>query len=226
MKRTYHKSTANRSSVAILFTIFLTLLGTTSLYADSLPLVTEASWTTEKAHFNSLLTVLRKKTNLLNSKQSARLDRILKQKPDRALEEVQKLLDARCLLGVKINPESRVKVQRGTAQASLTLKKPSFFLIKVENNAGITASLQVQGEQLRAAKKPITAQRWLEAKIVHPKPLQANLSGIPCEYLLLQLTPHQSGKREATLKLDAGQGTQDLGFRAEVPILFRIHSPK
>jgi hypothetical protein len=38
----------------------------------------------------------------------------------------------------------------------------------------------------------------------------------------LRLTARESGKREATLKFDAGQGTQDLGFRAEVPLLFRV----
>ena len=42
------------------------------------------------------------------------------------------------------------------------------------------------------------------------------------EYLLLRLQAHEWGKREATLIFDVGQGTQDLGFRAEVPILFAI----
>jgi hypothetical protein len=36
------------------------------------------------------------------------------------------------------------------------------------------------------------------------------------------LRTRQSGKREATFQFDVGQGTQDLGFRAEVPILFAI----
>src|SRR5262249_51702278 len=32
----------------------------------------------------------------------------------------------------------------------------------------------------------------------------------------------EAGKREVVLGFDVGQGTQDLGFRAEVPILFTI----
>ena len=48
------------------------------------------------------------------------------------------------------------------------------------------------------------------------------LSGARLEYVPLRLTPHESGKREATLKFDVGQGTQDLGFRAEVPVLFTV----
>jgi hypothetical protein len=38
----------------------------------------------------------------------------------------------------------------------------------------------------------------------------------------VRLAAHEAGKREATLKFDVGQGTQDLGFRAEVPVLFTV----
>ena len=57
---------------------------------------------------------------------------------------------------------------------------------------------------------------------VAPAPLGKTLSGRRLEYLVLELQAGEAGKREATLKFDAGQGTQDLGFRAEVPILFRV----
>jgi hypothetical protein len=42
------------------------------------------------------------------------------------------------------------------------------------------------------------------------------------EYVLLRLRPREAGKREATLHFDVGQGSQALGFCAEVPILFTI----
>ena len=32
----------------------------------------------------------------------------------------------------------------------------------------------------------------------------------------------EAGRREATIAFDVGQGTQDLGFRAEVPVLFTV----
>ena len=38
---------------------------------------------------------------------------------DEATEAIQKVLDKRCLAGVNINPESRVKVARGSAPAEL-----------------------------------------------------------------------------------------------------------
>ena len=59
---------------------------------------------------------------------------------------------------------------------------------------------------------------WLESRVqtVSTK----GLSGAKEEYVILRLTAHGAGKREATLTFDVGQGTQDLGYRAEVPILF------
>jgi len=40
--------------------------------------------------------------------------------------------------------------------------------------------------------------------------------------VVLHLIGREAGKREATLQFNVGQGTQDLGFRAEVPVLFTI----
>ena len=53
-------------------------------------------------------------------------------------------------------------------------------------------------------------------------PFANRLSGDKIEYRVLKLTPRQTGKREATLAFDVGQGSQDLGFRAEVPVLFVV----
>jgi len=49
-----------------------------------------------------------------------------------------------------------------------------------------------------------------------------NLSGLGIEYALALIYSGESGKREATIGFDVGQGTQDLGFRGELPILFDI----
>jgi hypothetical protein len=64
--------------------------------------------------------------------------------------------------------------------------------------------------------------RWLEAVLVTEAPFSPELTGRRLEYRLLRLTPLQSGKREAAFQFDVGQGTQDLDFRAEVPILFSV----
>jgi hypothetical protein len=136
-------------------------------------------------------------------------------------EKIQKLLDSRCLFGVTINPESRVKASRGLLAAQLVRDQPVYVLVKVHNDAGVTAPLKVEGPQIRMGAKD-EAERWLAVAVVADAPLTAKLSGQKVEYVVLRLTARESGKREATFRFDVGQGTQDLGFRAEVPVLFSV----
>jgi len=67
----------------------------------------------------------------------------------RTLAEVQRLLDARSLLMVRINPESRISVERGTAPARLVERGWSAFLMKVRNEAGVTGPLTAESPQAR-----------------------------------------------------------------------------
>src|SRR5437899_6552088 len=60
---------------------------------------------------------------------------------DFAAEQLQKILDPLCLLMVEINPESRVKVGRGAAEPELVEQGWRQFLVKVHNEAGVTAPL-------------------------------------------------------------------------------------
>src|SRR5439155_17002476 len=64
--------------------------------------------------------------------------------------------------------------------------------------------------------------RFLEVEMFTSPPMTARLSGLKVEYALALMYSAESGKREATLAFDVGQGTQDLGFRGEVPILFDV----
>jgi hypothetical protein len=130
-------------------------------------------------------------------------------------EEIQKLLNAQCLVGVSINPESRVKAARGPRSADLIAGKETIFLIRVLNEAGVTHPLSVNlADSAR--------ENWLEIT-VHPETAsEKKLSGQKLEYVPVRLKAQKPGKREATLVFDVGQGTQDLGFRAEVPILFTV----
>jgi hypothetical protein len=52
------------------------------------------------------------------------------------------------------------------------------------------------------------------------QPLAPTLSGLELEYRIIQLYSRDSGRREAKFKFNVGQGTQDLGFRNDVDILF------
>jgi hypothetical protein len=138
-----------------------------------------------------------------------------------AVEKIQQLLDPHCLINININPESRVKAARGPAKAELVHDAWASVLVKIQNDGGVTAGLRVGGLQIRSAAVN-DESRWLEAEFYTKKPMTARLSGASVEYAILRLRSREAGKREATLQFDVGQGTQDLGFRAEVPILFTI----
>lgn len=143
--------------------------------------------------------------------------------PEETAAAVQKLLDPHCLAMVSINPESRVKVARGPAEALLVQGVSAYVLIKVQNDAGVTARLGVSGPQI-IAKGTDAEGRWLEAIVPNVPPLSNRLLGQRLEYKVVRLRSREAGKREATLRFDVGQGSQDLGFRAEVPILFRCEA--
>jgi hypothetical protein len=126
-------------------------------------------------------------------------------------ETIQRALDPYGLVGVHINPEMRVKIARGPARPSLVERGWRTFLVKVHNEAGTTAALRATSTQ---------AHRWLDLLMFDGPPLSRTLSGLELEYRLVRLYSHDAGQREASLAFDVGQGSQDLGFRNEVPILF------
>ena len=188
------------------------------------PVVDGVSTDKFRTHCAGVLRAIKKLDTPLPAASLRELERLLAAKPaepEAFGRAAQKLLDAHCLLRITINPESRVKVARGPAPAELVRGQPSFVLVKILNEAGVTHALTVKGPQL-IAKGTDDRDRWLEAAVYGGPPLSKTLSGQPVEYVLLRLVAHQAGKREATLVFDVGQGTQDLGFRNEVPILFSV----
>lgn len=207
------------------FPSLLILLGVCSLdVRAALPLVEVVEWNSFRDHCRQLLHTLEKTHSPLPAETVRRLQTILDSTPDNpaaASAAVQKMLDARCLVGININAESRVKAGRGQGTSKLQMDRPTLVLVKVYNEGGVTHALRVHGSELIRGDKrdPI---RWLEAELVTERPFTAELTGRRLEYRVLRLTAHQAGKREATFQFDVGQGTQDLGFRAEVPVLFSI----
>lgn len=190
---------------------------------DALPVVTDADWTKVRQRCELLVKELKQQPGTLPAEIERQLAALLQEPPKDAetgLAKLQALLDPLCLVGIHINAESRVKVARGPAAAELIRGRTRVVLLKVHNEGGITPPLNVSGEVLRRRDK-LEPGRWLEAAPLDAAALK-NLSGVKLEYVALRLTAHEAGKREATLKFDAGQGTQDLGFRAEVAILFKI----
>ena len=155
-----------------------------------------------------------------------------------AVKMIQAVLDRYSLVGVHINAESRVKVAEGAAPRQLVQQGWRTFLVKVHNEAGVTARLVAnspqalpvymrgQGARQRPQSKAKlvqpsdVGQRFLDIALFNRQPLKPTLSGLELEYRILQLYSRDVGRREAKLSFHVGQGTQDLGFRSEVAVLF------
>ena len=144
---------------------------------------------------------------------------------DAAATSIQRVLDCHCLVGVDVNPEMRVKVAPGSAPPELVENGWRHFLVKVHNQAGTTAVLRancVQARRLHGALPEELRHLWLDLQMFDSQPLTRTLSGLALEYRIVQLYSRDPGRREATFTFDVGQGTQDLGYRNEIPILFTI----
>jgi hypothetical protein len=151
-----------------------------------------------------------------------------------AVARVQEILDRYALATVHINPESRVKVEPGAAKPDLVQGGTRLFLVKVLNDARVTAPLTVQSpnsgqvyirsrgrpESPRELTEEHVRQRWAEFSLFDRAPMRARLSGLPVEYAILQVFSRDAGQRSAILSFNVGQGTQDIGFRNDIDIVF------
>lgn len=175
----------------------------------------------------------------LSAEDATRLKALQHQNPGpETTQMIQEILDPYSLATVSINPEARVKVTRGEAQAKLMQGGWTSFLVKVINEANVTAQLEVESpnavtplhapsQHPRVKEEDIitagqAANRFLEMQIYRNRPLQPNLSGLALEYAVVQIYSKDAGPREAEIGFNVGQGTQDIGFRNTIAILFEI----
>jgi hypothetical protein len=161
----------------------------------------------------------------------------------RDADRLQQLLDEHVLMVVHINPETRVKVGRGPAPGILQQAGYTPVIVKVLNESRATPRLRIGSPQAgpvyagmtrlageRMQQQPLRENenvdgrndRFLDLEMFTAPPMTATLSGLEVEYALALIYSSETGRREATITVDVGQGTQDLGFRAEVPILFAV----
>ena len=153
-----------------------------------------------------------------------------------AVEALIKILDSHVLVNVDINPESRVKVEQGEAKPDLVEEGARLFLVKVSNLAHVTAPLNVVSPNggdvfIRSNNQPdpaitLTPQaskdRWADISLVQQPPMRKRLSGLAVEYQILQVYSREAGQRSAKISFNVGQGSQDIGFRNDVTIVFNV----
>jgi hypothetical protein len=151
-----------------------------------------------------------------------------------AVLALEAILDPHVLAIVDINAESRVKVEQGAADPAVFEDGTRLFLVKVANRAGVTAELKVaspnSGDVFRGSNgdsKPAieltphdAAERWADISLYHQPPMRKRLSGLTLEYQILEVYSRDAGQRSAKVSFNVGQGSQDIGFRNEVDILF------
>ena len=154
-----------------------------------------------------------------------------------AVAALQRVLDQYVLVTVHINPESRVRVEQGAAPTEIVQGGTRLFLVKVLNEAGVTAPLAVRSPNSGRVFVPSRGgvgvpepgpgltqadvrERWAEIALYTAPPMRPRLSGLAVEYAILQISSRDAGRRSALVSFDVGQGSQDIGFRNDVDILF------
>ena len=119
--------------------------------APGVPLVKDVEWQPLAAQVERLLEAMDYLGSPVSAEIKRRFETLQQGKGDAAaVEQVQKLLDPLCLLLVEINPESRVKVARGPAAAELVEHGWRQFLVKVQNDAGVTAPLKAESSSMQS----------------------------------------------------------------------------
>ncbi len=158
-------------------------------------------------------------------------------------EAMQSAIDTNVFVAVHLNPEVRVKAQRGPAAASIRQHGYTPLIVKVANESTVAKPLRVTSPQAGAVYGGVQAltlarmaaeklgenmpekaasDRFLDVSVHSDRPMTDTLSGLEVEYLILNVLSTEAGKREATLVFDVGDGTRDLADRAELPVLFTI----
>src|SRR5215467_1238225 len=129
-----------------------------------------------------------------------------------AVTRLQSVLDPHVIAQVHINPESRVRVEQGPTKTELVEAGTRLFLVKVINEAGVTAQLKVESPNsgdvyIQSTDSPEPAmeltpkqasERWsdislyslptspyVSINLYQKPPLQPRLSGLAVEYQLL-----------------------------------------
>ncbi len=204
--------------------------------AAALPVVEDVEWQPLSAQVRRVVEALNYQGAPLSPADQQQLDKLLAAPDKEASEKLQAILDPYCLFFVNINPESRVKVAQGPARAALAEDGWRTFLVKVQNESGVTAELRALSPHAQSLfsgggysnpsdkqfknRELSNEERWMDLQMFNSQPLKKDLSGLALEYRLIHIYSRDPGKREAKFMFNVGQGSQDIGFRNETDVLF------
>jgi hypothetical protein len=206
------------------------------LSAEELPLVSEVEAQPLVAATERLVDALEYVGRPVSAEEKEALKKAFRETDEAiAVRRIQEILDPHCLAMVTINAESRVSLKEGPVKKELIQQGWQTFLLKVENAAGVTARLVPESPNIAPLYKRSTSSprpkldiqpadvphRFLDIVMFEAQPLKRELSGLRLEYRIIQLYTRDVGRREAQIGFNVGQGTQDIGFRNAVAVLFQ-----
>ncbi|MCD8535365.1 MAG: hypothetical protein LR011_11515 [Verrucomicrobia bacterium] len=136
-----------------------------------------------------------------------------------SIRRIQETLDPLCLAHVHINPESRVKVAEGIVPKTLIRNGWRQFLVKVHNQAGVTAPLQVtspNARQLAGSLESQVSHQWLELGLFDSQPLKKIFRDWRLSTALFSSTPgmRESGRPGWGFMSARGPRTWDSAMRS------------
>lgn len=136
--------------------------------------------------------------------------------------EIQKVLDAHCLIAVSISLEGEIKAAAGPALPYLPTRGWGVFVVKVHNPSGQGSALLASSPHARDSSGEPRPDAWMQFQLW---PEGAELSGERVDYFLVRIRTDEQGKREATFELaTAARPIQRFGLLTlnRLPVLFTI----
>ena len=229
------RSDLSRASM-ILAAFLLAAATAPALRGDELPMVLDVEFQPLSAQAKRMAEALVMLGEPLGRDDSEKLEKAVDSTGgEAAIRAIQEVLDRRCLIGVDDQPREPGQGGAGAGGAPADAARLAVFLVKVQNEAGVTAELRAQSPNAAPLYRRSTGQSRAEAddppcrrspsagwtwRCSATGPMKPTLSGLDVEYRLLQIYSRDAGQREAKISFNVGQGTQDLGFRSDVDILF------
>lgn len=219
------------------FIIAAAAIGTVAAVAQELYTVKSVEVQPLVAQAQRLVEALDYLGSPLPAEDAARVRDLTDAEPTRKVAaEIQEILDPYCLAMLHVNPEARTKTLAGPAEPTLRQSGWTSYLVKVHNEAGVRSEMLAQSpnslpvlhrssSQPQAQEKNLISpgelsNRFMELVVYRGRPLNATLSGLELEYQVLQIYSKDTGKREARINFSVGAGTEDLGERSGINVLF------
>src|SRR5271157_4684651 len=187
-------------------------VGIAAARAEDLPVVNDVDLQPLGAQIRRVIEALGILGQPLAPAEKARIDKAIDSTdPKAGVQALQEVVDRHCLIGIDINPESRVKAAQGPAAPRLVQNGWTVFLVKVHNEAGVTAELQAtspnaepiykqstsSAEPKKSIRSTENTERWMDLAVFRDRPLKRELSGLAVEYRIIQVYSRDAGQREA-----------------------------